>query len=426
MSAPEGILEDESWECAVVFVPFAMSEDVIQNLSQYPITNGTVGATALTNRFSLSPGLNIFCGPSGFDWSQDAAGDTYAHVSDLRIPDSQLEGQYKLVAGGFQVHNTTSTLYTSGSVSNVHVDDGAQRGTYFRNHAGSNQFYPMTTLRTPPTTIESVTQYPGSAVWAAREGSYHIFTLSDPTNKSGRLISDTIGMYQQYQHTGSWVYAGWAPPPDTAIQMSLLNWDMSVSHYSGLSAQTTLNVTVRYYLESFPGPQDPIVSLARETTPYCPLIMCLYSLALQDLVPYTKIKYNPTSKWLNAVLGAISKVAVPTGTIIGGAFGVPEIGALGGEVLKVSSDFGRKMLDHYTRDRHRSAKRMEGEAAIDYSKALVATQQHDIRNATTLRRKGNMEEERAEEEQELEDAAAQGKPQRAPRRRRRNPRLRRG
>jgi len=121
----------------------------------------------------------------------------------------------------------------------------------------------------------------------------------------------------------------WGPNPAfqkqyvTNLQAGFTNcralpWDNNGCIFTGLSKQSTLQVTVKYFIERIPTIRQPdLLVLARPPAPYDPVAMELYNRALSQLPCGVMVKENPLGEWFNDVLGAVVDYAPKIGQIFG-------------------------------------------------------------------------------------------------------------
>jgi hypothetical protein len=374
-----------TWDCDIVFVPLVIDGSE-QKLFSYSFVDGKIGDHQLHTR-ELYPGVNVISCPADSDWLTDA---DCIHDNSVQFPVEAATGTFRLLAGGFEVHDVTSSLYRQGSVTSVTTDLGMMRGAALRNGPDEQErVEPFTFTRVPPTTLPSMAQYPGASTWASDLGVYNVWTMGDQTNQTKRLTSNQIAMYQEYPHSnGVYNYTGWTVQPQVPLECCVLPWNVSQSRFSGLNPESTLRITVKYYLERFPGPAETtLVSLARPPTDYCPLALELYSMALNHLDTYVPVGMNPLGEWFNKVIGALSTVAIPAGTALGAAFGMPQLGAIGGTLAKAGLDYisernrrGRTPEQRLARDKREH----ETKALADIARQQIASKDKVERTGGTL------------------------------------------
>lgn len=326
-------LTNATFDAHVFFVPvapdvYSAQEYRLQQTSFSASTQTILDGTIVTTG-ELGPGYNVFATAAGQAFYQ--GGSAFPNIE----LDATIEGGcYRLVAAGVEVVNTTAELYKSGSV------------TYYRTPSHSViatpksqvQQWPMTvsTFALPPFYQNQAQLYPTSRTLPAAEGYYGIATLnSDPSFQSAvgvgilGIQAPDIAQIDSGQQP-AFISAGLPgiPAPSTPSRTGtgrVLPFDVHGAIFSGLSAQTTLQVTTRYYVERIPSANDAnLLVLARPPTPYDPTILELYSRILSQLPVGCTVKENPLGEWFNDVLEAVIAYAPAVGAAFGGlgpAFG---------------------------------------------------------------------------------------------------------
>jgi hypothetical protein len=98
----------------------------------------------------------------------------------------------------------------------------------------------------------------------------------------------------------------------------LLPFDVNGSIFTGLSNETTLQVTVKYYVERIPTVSDPdLLVLSRPSPQYDPMAVEIYSRAMSELPVAVAVGENPLGEWFNDVLDTVSEFAPALGSVFG-------------------------------------------------------------------------------------------------------------
>jgi len=328
-------LTNATFDAHVFFVP--VSPDVYAgseqrfiatdfNASQQVIKDATINPAV-----SLGPGYNAFVSQSGSPFFQ---GGSVAYPT-IEL-DATIEGGcYRLVAAGVEVVNTTAELYKSGSVTYYRAPSHSVIAT----PTSQVQQWPTTvaTFSLPPFTQNQAQLYPTSRTMPAAEGYYGIATLnSDPKFQSAvgnsvlGLQAPDIQQIDSGNNQLAFISAGipGIPAPGTPSKTGtarVLPFDVHGAIFTGLAAQSTLQVTTRYYVERIPSANDAnLLVLARPPTPFDPTILEIYSRVLCQLPIGCTVKENPLGEWFNDVLEAVITYAPAVGAAFGGlgpAFG---------------------------------------------------------------------------------------------------------
>jgi hypothetical protein len=246
-----------------------------------------------------------------------------AHTSEAR-----------LIALGIEIHNTTAPLYRSGNIVmstqpntydhlDIAINDGTNVGEYGVD---------IHTL--PPTSSANALLMPGSVQWEAEKGGYMVARIGRtdlPLALSHVKIAcfstgNSIGNATLATHTGT-VLTNHIAASETLGEHGL---SLPFAVLTGLSAETTLEVTMRAYIEYFPGYQDSdIVSFATPSPRLDIMALKLYGSIAPELplgVPvsmnakgdYFKLVLNALRKYLPAMIPAISYVSPAAGAAAAG------------------------------------------------------------------------------------------------------------
>jgi hypothetical protein len=109
---------------------------------------------------------------------------------------------------------------------------------------------------------------------------------------------------------------------------------MSGVFFTGLSAQTTLTVNIRCFIEIFPSQVgNPLTPLAQPSAPYDEIALKFVSEILKEMPPGVMLKENGLGDWLSDIAGKVvsfvSPIAGTVGKIAGALSGiVPGAGAV--------------------------------------------------------------------------------------------------
>jgi hypothetical protein len=318
----------------------------------------------------LNGGWNVIAQPSGTPWNNGGTGNVF---NGAGLPLQNLKGKHRLLATAIEVVNTTAPLYKGGSV--VAYKEPAQFTTLIRGNDGTSGLtnddnvvhYNNGTY--PPVAAQTAANYPNAKIWEAEKGVYAIATLNDVSNpvhepKLGQGFS-----MSQYDDTTGWPPGGIAPinyatmclngyaPPNSASSSIAVSYpfDNTGFIFQGLPAGTSLQFTVKYFVEFFPTVQNGLLqSLATPSAAYDPLALEIYSRCLRELPVACAQGENPLGEWFNEVLDLISSAAPkvgavfgPTGTIIGNGLGLLAKTArtsMGGSAAKAQNATQQKVV----------------------------------------------------------------------------------
>jgi len=236
-------------------------------------------------------------------------------VGNLLIADPYAVGVGRLVAMGFESHNTTAEIYRQGAVGvgkmmqsqkdsdsvNIHHFDGVRSGVF------SSSF-----VRLPPTTYADFMTLQGSRNWEASKGAYSVVQFH--SNENPPFGNDyNLPILTRVEETASgpnnsvvWVPAmipGITPTSLTTLPFHLHPTHTSMHWYSGLSEQSSILLSSIHYYESFPNQtQKDILVLATPSAEYDPMALEIYSHALSLMPPGVPVGENNAGDWFVDIL----------------------------------------------------------------------------------------------------------------------------
>jgi len=297
--------------------------------------------------------------PTGDDWVS-ATDPAVTNFPDLSIPPEYCSGSFRVVAMGYEVVNTTAELYKGGSVTAYRspnpITPGVVYTTTYDPQSIQSQYLstPVKFGVIPPTNLPDAALYPNSKTWGATEGIYQIATQNSMNNDFISPVPSCAGLLTPSDYTDLENGVGWVtylPPMTSASGLAIsgissltqpLPFDISGCIFAGLSPETSLQVTVRYYFERNPGVSDPnLLVLARPPAAFDPTALEIYSRALDELPVACRFGDNPIGEWFSDVLKAIGDYA----PIIGDALGnvIPGAGAIG-KILGAGARGANKLM----------------------------------------------------------------------------------
>jgi len=346
IATPSG-LSGANWDCNIVSLPELMVSNSGANSSRldtgYLDQYGTfVGVSNIT-----AGQLTAIAVAAGGDTFPSSSGTMGANITTTKC-DGQLSGvlygNTRIIAMGFEVTNTTADIYKQGSVV-------CYRAPAYTS-PNYDAFFPALTVSGgatvaaasgagyvsqpyPRTTSEALAQY-GAVQWAASEGAYVVSTMSDVSNP---LTPIANGRHQFGALTGQQIGALKTTVGGTSIQTAIkpTPFDYCGAFFSGLSAQTTLQVTVRYYVEVAPSSnQATLVQLATPSASFDSKALELYAAVIARLPVACPVGSNASGDWWQTALEAIRDYAGKVGGLVGPIGGLigEGVGALAGLSIK--------------------------------------------------------------------------------------------
>jgi hypothetical protein len=200
-------------------------------------------------------------------------------------------------------------------------------------------FYSGDAIQTAPSTLAEAAIYPGTVTWGAEDGIYQTFTMSEVENP---VINPTPYRSVIADLPNSVI---WLPNSSafTSYGNHSLPYDTCGSMFTGLTPQTTLHLSVRYYVEKFPNANDQtLLSLTRPSPPYDSFALELYSKVLDRLPVAVPVGENPLGEWFRDILDAVATNAGAIGKSLGSFFPPAEAigGIIGGAAQGINSILG--------------------------------------------------------------------------------------
>lgn len=378
---PTNVTSSDKWEAIVWFNPLFQSTLDAGVTTIDGVTLTPTSATLVSTKVPIYSGCNAQSRttPAGLYSSGVAAGDQ-ATKPGLALDDSYQQGEWRIIACGIEIHNTSAVLTRQGSVTVGRLPVGVTMSQYQRTIGTTPPVScvdPLMVAGGPPNDLSVLTQYPGARTWAAEKGAYLVCSMNNDQNPPQMQSTSYgwIGLYEPFDHTGTYSREGFGTFHNSLSSSVIVPWDTSIAWFAGLSADTTLRVTVHYYVETFPQPaQIDLIGFSSPTTPYDAMIMEMYARAMREMPPGVPVGMNPLGEWFNKVMSVLANVAPKIGTVIGTATGFPEIGAPAG--LLVAE--GAKALGRANSNARKRRERRKLRTARQTSKAL----QRQRRSAT--------------------------------------------
>jgi len=230
------------------------------------------------------------------------------------------EGSYRLIGFAYEVHNTTANLNKQGAVTcyrnNVTADIN---GTVFAGSTGAGngaQLQPTTVIQGPPTSVEQA-KLIGGVTYSAKDGALIPCPLNPSHCKAqkfahGQLVvlSNETAAKTAWAPTSCYGMGGTPQAhPDANSLLVQAEFMQTGAYFTGLSPETTLEVTMRAFVEFFPASRSPLFSLSHPAPADDPLIdKCLAEIS-SVLLPGYPVSMNAKGDFFKAVLGAAKKVA---------------------------------------------------------------------------------------------------------------------
>jgi hypothetical protein len=277
-----------------------------------------------------------------------------------------LDGEARVIAWGFEVHNTTSPLNSQGAVAVYRMP---QYTMFDRQTVNVCQvdapLAPTTAAFTGSASVACMQDVPGSLAevmllngskqWEAKDGCMCIPTLADVNIQAQRLSNvvpmsiaqtapvDLTGIDGNAPgplagYTGAVCsiggslsgYAANIDNPNTSIiafdsvpRVHVNNFNTAGAYFTGLSNPSTLTVNVIMYIEKFTTQADKaLVNLANPSPPYSSRAMELYPEMLRFLPVGVPVCDNADGDWFFQAVKSVSDFLTKPLQAVGGAIGI--------------------------------------------------------------------------------------------------------
>jgi hypothetical protein len=255
------------------------------------------------------------------------------------------EGAARVVAIGFEVHNTSAPLYRGGSVCCYRMPSGLSREMHYFSDIngvpvvyGHDQFIES---YQPPPTLNLANRIPNSKTWEAKDGAYVTGTFGVDGNdlqppQFGRRIfvghADNVSPGTIYMASSIVNRLTFAP---TAL-------DLAGAYFTNIPKEGTLRVNIVRYLEVSPIPSSTTISAATRAAQYDDLALSSY-FKMKNYFPCgVPVGYNAGGDWWKMATNIFRSVAdkIPglvDSTVFGGAPIASSVVGLGKRLFKKGS-----------------------------------------------------------------------------------------
>jgi len=335
-----------NWDCHIYSMP------VLSCTAAAPVYNesadwATVTDPAPVATFVLGPmNINSVSTNQGFGPRiPNVVGDGN-EILPAAATEDLLSGCSRIIAMGFEVHNTTSELYKQGSVTTYRMpqSDSSNSVVWKNNAATSWGVLNGKRLRAPPTDLAGANLLKGTRTWEAKDGVYATCFQSSVANPL-KMAAATHTLVDPNADPGAAsivvgnvlipVLPVVNPTSYTPAVTQTSPFDTTGAMFMGLSASTTLNLKVRIYVERAPTWSEPnLAVLASPSAAYDIQALELYGAAINFLPPAVMVNENAMGDWWRAVTSVVKKLASPMGSLL--ETFIPGAGAIGGAISSIA------------------------------------------------------------------------------------------
>jgi len=296
------------------------------------------------NPVGMPPGIIQVCSvPQGQATFRGMTGETYAAMDYGSLLDTDGSSISRLIGCAFEVHNTTEELHKSGAVT-VYRYDNNKDVEAFRivvkdadgNTTRGTEALNSTVVHGPPT-VETNAKLLNGITWEAADGCL-VPCVMDTINEPQKLLArrqhfivdggpdsngDKTTLYWSMDNLDStaaffpnvgeeWPVTRAQRSPDPSMILPFMG---SGAYFTGLSEETTLTITMRAFVEVFPGPGNALVPLAHPSTSYDGRVLQCYSEIMSELHAGYPVHDNAAGDYFRKALSAL-RSAVTVGQMI--------------------------------------------------------------------------------------------------------------
>lgn len=264
--------------------------------------------------------VSAYCVPANGPVAYEGAPTSGVSIG---IP-SDMNGQGRCIAMGFEIFNATAEIYKQGSVVvwRQAVNMGESETTQFKTGAVVTNVASTKTIVEPPRTATDAYLLPGSRQWKAADGCYVVVPFSGLDNpaKPPEAIAPLVVIGADRKAGPSQAQSIMTGPGTSAdVTNKLIPINQVGAYFSGLSDQTILTVNVIWYYEYFPSVYDQVMlPLARPSCEPDYNALKMYAEMLNTLPVGVPFDWNAEGDWWWDVVSGIREHAGTIGSLFGG------------------------------------------------------------------------------------------------------------
>lgn len=315
-------VSNPTWTCNIGFLPlnkvgtgrnaslvagvFPPSADSFNFLPQYNsgTNNDTNGGPINVNVYSSATGNDpASYVPVAFSLAQPQFSKSFGDTSGTPC---------RVISMGFEVTDTTPTLYQQGSLTAYRVPYNENFMTI--NAQNNNALGTIVTLGMDafggcPTSIDGATALDGSRTWDAKSGVYMVGHLEDPT--SCKAFGYYAGNRVAITNPDVGIVYGGNVAPSSLIEFSFAGGTngfalggVSIRGLNGING--SLRITARIIYEYFPRCTlaDPFITLSSPSAPYDAKAFESYAHASRSLPVAVPVRMNAAGDWFRMAVKA--------------------------------------------------------------------------------------------------------------------------
>jgi hypothetical protein len=340
VTVPDDVVAGEKWDCSIIAMPLLGPTFLRRSTMQSPGNFTTSLVQFPANTVVIAPRASNI----GIYSNNDFTANAYSSLGPTDLDD---QVPCRIVAGGFEVHNTTPSLHAGGSV--MVRSTGSSRSIVQLWDATDLSSTVANIIKGPVNFPRRAAADPQARIWSAKEGCYVPFRLTLDNTDFHYPSANTKVIYTGF---GASENDAWTTDSDFNANFTSFNKypvregniEVSSAHFTGLPYETTLEVTVKVIVEFSPTTKLSELALTTPACPYDPKALTEYRNAISDLPPGVKVNMNAKGDWWKMIKKAVQYATPLASTILG-----PE-GAVLAKGLNTLVDVVDKPLTaHYTK-----------------------------------------------------------------------------
>lgn len=323
ISKPTTLLAGETWDCIIESWPF-LTPQTLQKQAR-------LGGNDANNVYIQDPSFSttVLGGVTarGIKTGNDYDYDATQLRGQVALASAYEKGATRVVGCGIEVMDTTADIYKQGNCTVFRNNQSAidRPSLYTKNMAAPfttlTQFTGSTVRRGPKNQQEALL-IPGSRQWRAEDGCYLVQSFVGQDNPArmpdyvlpvvpATSVEDEVsvaGNTTQFFSPQMTLAGGAAIAISPCIKLHPTH--MAGAIFSGLNENSTLQMTVNYYIESFPTPAEAdILVLASPSARYDPVALEIFSQALSEMPVGVMACENGLGDWFRGAVAIALKAA---------------------------------------------------------------------------------------------------------------------
>jgi CRISPR/Cas system-associated endoribonuclease Cas2 len=228
-------------------------------------------------------------------------------------------GRLRLIAGGMEVCNETPQMFKGGSVLGYQLQQAEEIEEVISGTEGTAASYRPTVTKfqvLPPKNIFEASTIPDSVTHEAEKGAYQAFRLTEREIPISRPTSINK-IYLRDVDTGAGTttavqIARHGPVADANVNTTDLHHDSKFNpsgiYFTGLSPQTSLTLTTKWFVQYFPGTTErQMLVLAKPTPNHDKAAIDAYFAQIKLMPSMVTLAENGMGTWFKRVMKGVNQ-----------------------------------------------------------------------------------------------------------------------